>query len=88
MITGTQIRAARALLNWSQQKLAASAGVSLPTVKRIEARGNESGGRVTTLEKIQQTVEQAGIVFIQRDAGGGPGVRLGNWEFGPKDDEN
>jgi len=84
LITGTQIRAARALLNWSQGKLATNSGVSLPTIKRIEARGHEFGGRVDTLQKIQSTVEQAGIVFIQKDAGGGPGVRLGAWEFGGK----
>ena len=77
MITGTQIRAARALLGWSQDKLAATSGVSLPTVKRIEARGDELGGRATTMQRIQVALEKAGIVFITDDNDGGRGVRFG-----------
>lgn len=43
-ITG-QIKAARALLEWSQSKLAAAAGLSTPTVRRLEARSGEFPGR-------------------------------------------
>ncbi len=77
MITGTQIRAARALLGWSQDTLAEAAGVSLPTIKRIEARADEIGGRATTIQSIRDAVERAGIVFIDDDDNGGRGVRLG-----------
>lgn len=77
MITGTQIRAARALLNWNQEKLAEVASVSLPTIKRFEARGDAPGGRVTTTEQIRIALEEAGIVFIASDDDGGCGVRLG-----------
>lgn len=77
MITGTQIRAARALLGWSQDTLAEAAGVSLPTIKRIEARADEIGGRATTIQSIRDAVERAGIVFIDDDDIGGRGVRLG-----------
>ena len=77
MITGTQIRAARALLAWSQSELAQSAGTSLPTIKRIESSGNEPSGTVRTNEKIRAAVEAAGIVFIDADSDGGRGVRMG-----------
>ncbi len=77
MITGTQIRAARALLDWSQQQLANAAGISLPTVKRVESRGDEIAGRADTIERIRLSVVSAGIVFIYSDEDGGRGVRLG-----------
>ncbi|MEO2169832.1 MAG: helix-turn-helix transcriptional regulator [bacterium] len=77
MITGTQIRAARALLAWSQAELAQGAGTSLPTIKRIESTGNEPSGTVRTNEKIRAAVEAAGIVFIDADNDGGRGVRMG-----------
>tara|TARA_Y100001968_G_C18991518_1_gene541626 strand:- start:99 stop:353 length:255 start_codon:yes stop_codon:yes gene_type:complete len=79
VINGTQIRAARVLLNWSQEQLSEAAGVSLPTIRRIEARRDTVGGRADTLGKIQQAIEDAGISFIASDSGGGPGVRLGSW---------
>jgi transcriptional regulator with XRE-family HTH domain len=74
MITAEQIRAARGLLGWSQTKLAERAGLSLPTVKRVEAG---KGPKVSTAarEKLQRALESGGVHFIQED-GGGPGVRL------------
>ena len=74
MVTVEQLRAARALLGWSQSELAARAGLSLPTVKRLEAGfgprvSNEARG------KMQQAIEAAGIVFIDEN-GGGLGVRF------------
>ena len=84
MITGTQIRAARALLAWSQSDLAARSGASLPTIKRLEAHGDEPGGTVRTAEKIRRAVEAAGIVFIDDDAEGGRGVRLGHRDRTPR----
>lgn len=77
MITGTQIRAARALLGWSQGDLAARARTSLPTIKRLEASGDAPAGTVKTNEKIRTAVESSGVVFIGDDADGGRGVRLG-----------
>lgn len=68
-----QIKAARALLGWSQDDLAARCGVSQPTIKRLEAEGGELGGRVETGEKICRALEKAGIEFTN---GGAPGVRL------------
>lgn len=78
MITGTQIRAARALLAWSQTELATHSTASLPTIKRLEAAGDEPAGTVKTNEKIRLAVEAAGIVFIGDDADGGRGVRIGH----------
>ena len=77
MITGNQIRAARALLAWSQSELAARAGVSVPTIKRLEAKGDELAGTVRTNEQIRRAAQAADIVFIDDDADGGRGVRSG-----------
>ena len=77
MITGSQVRAARALLAWSQADLARSSGASVPTIKRLEARGDHPAGTVATNEKIRLAVEAAGVVFIDDNADGGRGVRLG-----------
>src|SRR5436309_14612134 len=70
-----QIKAARALLDWSQQQLATAAEVSLPTIKRLEAQDGPLGGRSDTGRKIQSALEKAGAEFIGEN-GGGPGVRL------------
>ena len=70
-----QIKAARALLAWSQERLAEAAVVSLPTIKRLEANDGLLGGRSATSERIQSALELAGVEFIA-DNGGGPGVRL------------
>jgi predicted transcriptional regulator len=70
-----QLKAARALLDWSQEQLAAEAGVSLPTIKRLEAQDGLLGGRTETARRIRSTLEAAGVVFIDEN-GGGPGVRL------------
>jgi transcriptional regulator with XRE-family HTH domain len=70
-----QIKAARVLLGWSQERLAEASGVAIPTVKRLEAKDGELGGREETREKIRAALEKAGVEFIDED-GGGPGVRL------------
>jgi ribosome-binding protein aMBF1 (putative translation factor) len=70
-----QIKAARALLAWSQEKLAAAADISVPTIKRLEAQDGPMGGRSETASKIRMALEVAGVEFIEEN-GGGPGVRL------------
>jgi transcriptional regulator with XRE-family HTH domain len=70
-----QIKAARALLDWSQEALAAAAVVSVPTIKRLEAEDGVLGGRNETSAKIRSALEAAGVEFIDEN-GGGPGVRL------------
>jgi len=73
-IGADQLRAARALLNWSQTHLAERASLSLPTVKRVES---ERGPRVSDAARgaLQAALESGGIEFIEEN-GGGPGVRL------------
>jgi predicted transcriptional regulator len=70
-----QLKAARALLAWSQENLALAAKVSVPTVKRLEAIDGPLGGRETTAQKLRVALERAGVEFIDEN-GGGPGVRL------------
>ena len=74
MKTVDQLRAARGLLGWSQSELAARAGLSLPTVKRLEGG---FGPRVSddAQVKLQKAIESAGIEFIDEN-GGGLGVRF------------
>jgi transcriptional regulator with XRE-family HTH domain len=74
LISVEQLRAARGLLGWSQTELAARAGLSLPTVKRVEA---QKGPRVSEEAqiKLQRALEAAGVEFIDEN-GGGAGVRL------------
>lgn len=74
MITASQMRAGRALIEWSQQELADRSGVSLPTIKRMEKVGpGRSAG--DTIASVQSALEAAGVQFIPEN-GGGAGVRL------------
>jgi predicted transcriptional regulator len=70
-----QIKAARALLNWSQDDLAMHSQVSLPTIKRLEASDGDVGGRPETQEAIVAALQKGGIEFIPEN-GGGAGIRL------------
>jgi len=74
LVTTEQLRAARGLLGWSQSELAARAGLSLPTVKRLEGG---FGPRVSddARVKLRRAIETAGIEFIEEN-GGGLGVRF------------
>lgn len=79
MISSTQMRAARALLGIDQRQLAKMAGVSLPTVQRMEASNGTVRGVVGTLTKIVEALDAAGIELIgneQPSQGRGRGVRL------------
>lgn len=79
MITAAQLRAARALLGIDQQTLAELAGVSLPTIQRMEASAGNVRGVIDTLTKVVGALDRAGIELIgegARSDGGGRGVRL------------
>lgn len=80
MITAAQIRAARALLGMDQRRLAEAAGLSLPTIQRMEAStGAQIRGNVDSLVKIIEALEKAGVELIgdnMSSTGGGRGVRL------------
>lgn len=79
MITAAQLRASRALLGIDQRQLAKLAGVSLPTVQRMEASVGTVRGMVDSLTKIIAALDAAGIDLIPENAvsaSGGRGVRL------------
>lgn len=81
MITAAQLRAARALLGVDQKTLATMAGVSLPTIQRMEASEGNVRGIVDTLTKVIEALNGAGIELIgdnARSEAGGRGVRLRN----------
>ena len=79
MITASQMRAARALLGIDQRQLAEKAGVSLPTIQRMEASDGVVRGTVETLTKVIEALHRAGVDLIgdnARSEAGGRGVRL------------
>jgi len=76
MISNLQIRAARALLGWSQQRLADAAGVSAITVKRLEGSEETFQARFETVMKVKAAVEAAGVVFRTGEDGLIHGVSL------------
>ncbi len=75
MVSVRQVKAARSLLAWSQEELAAKSGVSYPTLARLESSDGDLGGRSATAGKIVAALESAGVEFIAEN-GGGAGVRL------------
>jgi transcriptional regulator with XRE-family HTH domain len=79
MISGAQLRAARALLDIDQRTLAGLCGLSLPTIQRMEASEGLIRGNVDSLMKLVTALDAAGIELIAENAaspGGGRGVRL------------
>lgn len=79
VITAAQLRAARALLGLSQRALSDASGVSVPTIRRMEASRGTVRANVDTLVKIISALNTAGIELIDEGAAssdGGRGVRL------------
>jgi len=79
MITSLQLRAARALLDVDQRQLAELAGLSLPTIQRMEASDDIVRGNVDSLMKLIRALDAAGVELIGEGVvseGGGRGVRL------------
>jgi len=79
MITAGQLRASRALLGIDQRSLAEAAGLSLPTIQRMEASENVVRGNVDSLVKLVAALDALGVELISDDAAsqsGGRGVRL------------
>ncbi|NNM71413.1 helix-turn-helix transcriptional regulator [Enterovirga aerilata] len=74
-ISVRQVKAARALLGWSQADLAKASAVSYPTIARLESDDGAGpiGGRQDTVDKITKALQDAGVEFTN---GGQPGVRL------------
>lgn len=78
MLTGSQIRAARALLKWSGQKLAEESGVSYPSIQRAEQVDDMPNMQARNLASIKSVLESAGIEFVDGfySGDGGAGARL------------
>jgi transcriptional regulator with XRE-family HTH domain len=79
MITGNQMRAARALLGIDQRELAQRSGLSLPTIQRMESSDGVIRGNVDSLVKLVDALGAAGIELINEGTvshSGGRGVRL------------
>ncbi|MBX6321313.1 MAG: helix-turn-helix transcriptional regulator [Rhodospirillaceae bacterium] len=78
MITGPQLKAARALAGLSQRELAEASGLSLPTIQRMEASRGTVRGVVDSLTRVIAALDAAGVVLIgegEVSHGGGRGVR-------------
>jgi transcriptional regulator with XRE-family HTH domain len=79
MISAGQLRAARALLGIDQRQLAELAGLSVPTIQRMEASDGVIRGNVDSLMKLIGALESSGIELIGDGAAspeGGRGIRL------------
>ncbi|MEN3146145.1 helix-turn-helix transcriptional regulator [Neorhizobium sp. IRAMC:178] len=68
------MKAARALLGITQTELAAAAGLSVPTIKRMEVQ-DTGRSSLENVQKVRKALEAAGVNFISEN-GGGVGVRL------------
>lgn len=79
MITSAQMRAARALAGIDQRELALKAGLSIPTIQRMEASDDVIRGNVDSLMKLIGAIDALGIELIgdgKVSSNGGRGVRL------------
>ena len=74
VIVPAQIRAARAMMEWSQEGLAEKSGVSLSTVRDVESQRRPLD--TSAAAEIHRALENAGVIFIPGSADGGPGIRL------------
>jgi transcriptional regulator with XRE-family HTH domain len=74
MVEAAQIRAARALIGWSQAKLAETSGVAASVINEFETGAPD---RIVNeaVDKVRAALEAAGVVFLPKDDGGGIGVR-------------
>jgi hypothetical protein len=77
-LTAPQIRAARALLDWTQPKLAEVSKLSIPTIRRMESARGPSASTAANVDAVRRALEGAGVVFLglKENKDGGVGVRL------------
>ena len=78
MLTAAQVRAARALLDWSQKVLAEKSKLSVPTIKRMEGAMGPERSTEANVEAVRRALESAGVIFLEPKSNkdGGAGVRL------------
>lgn len=75
-LTTGQVRAARALLRWTTERLAQESGVGLATIRRAEPVDGPLRMIRANAQAVQHALEAAGIEFIPKSEAGGVGVRL------------
>jgi len=74
MITPMQIKLARTALGLGVRDLAAAAEIAPSTIHRFETDKGSMHSR--TLDRVQQVLEERGIIFISADDNAGPGIRV------------
>ncbi|GAB5488648.1 MAG: helix-turn-helix transcriptional regulator [Parasphingorhabdus sp.] len=77
MLVSQQIRGARYALRWSVQQLADNSGVSVSTVKRLEASDGVPSMSARNLASVKTALEAAGVEFIGSPENR-PGFRIGD----------
>ena len=77
MITSAQIRAARAMLDWSREQLSDNSSVGISALMRLESAEGVPSGNIKTFEAVQKALEEAGIEFLGSPEEGA-GVRWKN----------
>ncbi|MDD3181291.1 MAG: helix-turn-helix transcriptional regulator [Alphaproteobacteria bacterium] len=63
IINARQIKAARALLDWSQEHLAEACNLSIATIRKVES--GHISPRNSTMGGIQHSFENAGLEFLE-----------------------
>jgi transcriptional regulator with XRE-family HTH domain len=76
LLTASQIRAARALLEWTQPQLAEASGLSMMSIRRMEGPSGPGQRSAGNVEAVRKALDDAGVMFLSADDVGGPGVRL------------
>jgi transcriptional regulator with XRE-family HTH domain len=74
VMTPAQLRAARALLDWSRERLAEASGTYTNTVRNFENGGSDP--KRSTLIAWRNAMAKAGVEFMEETDEHGPGVRL------------
>jgi transcriptional regulator with XRE-family HTH domain len=84
VLTGAQVRAARALLRWEVAELAAAAGIPEAEVALLEAHDGAPAPGAVDADAIRRALEAAGVDLLD---GGAPGARLRPQAEGMRPDE-
>jgi hypothetical protein len=74
-LISAQIRAARSLIRWTAEDLAAACALSVATIRRAELKEIKTALTTANDLAIRRALESGGVEFIDEN-GGGPGVRL------------
>ena len=75
MLTGEQLKAARALVRLEQRAVASASGLSFETIRRLEMNRGPISANTKTEDALRRAFRALGVIFIDEN-GEGPGVRL------------